>query len=500
MDIKWSQYIPHVPHPKQHAFLWLHNLEAMYGGAAAGGKSETLLMGALQWVEIPNYAALILRRTFTDLSLPGAIMDRSHQWLSNTDAKWNDVKKTWTFPSGATLTFGYLQTEKDKFRYQSAEFQYIALDELSQFPELDYTYMFSRLRKPEPPPGDPDDFTEDEQNQFLLSQVPLRMRSATNPGGPGHRWVRRRLIDKEPDDETDPQSRTDAAARVFVPSQLEDNPSVDLKAYESSLRALDPITQAQLRHGDWTVRVPGTWVFDAHAIEQAEALGREYDRMRSNGELAEPHGGYMLSGMDYGDFQTVMIPVWPLEMGGLYVPPTEIVNSREDLEDIAEDGMNLMCQFPFWWSEHRYDASFSQSNRTFAKVTERAMGMHNAIRRTGRPNTLPVSFAEYKMVTIKYLRLLLDRTVEKQTTRIIAISPKNHLLLDQLRDYEEDEFGKPQKGGDDAVDALIAGAAPMARHHRIIVEEALQKADPNWARLQPRRTDINRRLRRDQVA
>ena len=37
-----------------------------YGGAAGGGKSEALLMAALQYIDTPSYAALLLRRSFRD--------------------------------------------------------------------------------------------------------------------------------------------------------------------------------------------------------------------------------------------------------------------------------------------------------------------------------------------------------------------------------------------------------------------------------------------------
>jgi hypothetical protein len=51
-------------------------------------------MAALQWINTPGYAALLLRRTDTDLSLPGALMDRAFSWLSGTAAKWSDKDKT----------------------------------------------------------------------------------------------------------------------------------------------------------------------------------------------------------------------------------------------------------------------------------------------------------------------------------------------------------------------------------------------------------------------
>lgn len=236
---KWSRYIPHSPHPTQRAFLLLdHILEAFFGGAAGGGKSDALLMAALQYVDVPRYNAILFRRTFQDLSLPGALLDRARDWLAGTDAKWDDREHCWRFPNpeydatiykdGATLTFAYLQTENQKHRYASADFQFIGFDESTSFSETMYAFLFSRLRK----------------DRDL--DVPLRMRSASNPGNKGHAWVKRRFI-------------TEGAAkgRVFVPSKVQDNPSLDIEEYLVSLNQLDPITRARLLNGDWDVREGG---------------------------------------------------------------------------------------------------------------------------------------------------------------------------------------------------------------------------------------------------
>src|SRR5262249_37129855 len=139
-----ENYVPHTPTDRQKLFLDLPHREAFYGGAAGGGKSDALLMGALEHVNEPGYAALILRRTFADLKKPKALLDRAKEWLSNTGATYNSQDHQWVFPSGAILAFGYLQNEDDKFQYQSAEYQYIAFDELTQFTETQYTYLFSR--------------------------------------------------------------------------------------------------------------------------------------------------------------------------------------------------------------------------------------------------------------------------------------------------------------------------------------------------------------------
>jgi hypothetical protein len=216
-----SRYCPHAPHPQQAEFLAVTTPEALYGGAAGGGKSDALLMAALQFVHVRGYSALILRRTYADLALPGAIMDRAREWLSDSDAVWNERDKRFTFPKGSVLQFGYLDTPSDVYRYQSTAFQYIGFDELTQFEERPYLYLFSRLRR------------------LAGSDVPIRMRAATNPGGIGHEWVKARFIEPL------------TAERPFVPALLDDNPSLDAESYRHSLANLDATTRAQLERGVW---------------------------------------------------------------------------------------------------------------------------------------------------------------------------------------------------------------------------------------------------------
>ena len=66
------KYSPHMPTPKQQVFMNLTIREAFFGGAAGGGKSDALLMDALQYVDVKGYSAIIFRKSFTDLIKPGA--------------------------------------------------------------------------------------------------------------------------------------------------------------------------------------------------------------------------------------------------------------------------------------------------------------------------------------------------------------------------------------------------------------------------------------------
>ena len=293
-----ASYIPHKPTPPQQAFLDLPHLEALYGGSAGGGKSNALLMAALQYVHVPGYAALILRRTYADLSLPGAIMDRSHDWLRGTAAKWNDREKTWTFPSGATLTFGYLQTENDRYRYQSAEFQTVCFDELTQFTETQYTYLFSRLRR------------------LKGVDIPLRMRSASNPGGEGHGWVYDRFM---PDLTPDAIEHREKTGRMFIPARLDDNPHIDQAAYRESLAELDDVTRRQLEEGLW-VTDPAARPFDREwwrginryspASPQHKIVGRylSWDTATKTGQ----HNAYtaLIVGEITADYRLLIREVW----------------------------------------------------------------------------------------------------------------------------------------------------------------------------------------------
>ncbi|WP_254512817.1 terminase large subunit domain-containing protein [Anatilimnocola floriformis] len=238
-------WVPHRPWPKQQTFMQLTCLEALYGGAAGGGKSEALLMAALEHVHVPGYAALILRRDTQRLNLAGGLIPRSHEWLSGKGATWSSAQKRWTFPTGAepaTLTFGYLRDRHDKYRYGSSEFQFIAFDELTEFPEEDYLFLFSRLRR----------------KRGL--HAPLRIRSASNPGNIGHLWVRSRFI--HPDYLAHGTDQSRAAIiwhqdRAYVPAQIGDNPALDEQEYRQSLVHLPPLARERLMHGDWTIQEQG---------------------------------------------------------------------------------------------------------------------------------------------------------------------------------------------------------------------------------------------------
>jgi predicted phage terminase large subunit-like protein len=259
--VRRTKYMPPTLSFKQEAFLRAPNLEILYGGAAGGGKTAGMLAAALQYADQPNYDALIIRRTHAELEMPGATISLAKRWLGGSDAAW--VKGNhYEFPLGATLNFGYLSRDDDKWQYQSANYNFIGIDEAAEFPNEDtYKFLFSRLRR------------------GAEIKIPSRMRLGANPIGPGANWLKRRFITcpfdpalaEEPcevcqhyhwKDHCDAEKcdcpyNPNSEPRLYIPARLEDNPFLDKIAYKRSLSNLDPYTRVALESGDWNAKPPG---------------------------------------------------------------------------------------------------------------------------------------------------------------------------------------------------------------------------------------------------
>lgn len=229
-DVLWQ------PHDgPQSTFLASNAYEALYGGAAGGGKSDALLFGGLRQIDHPHYKALILRRTYPELR---ELMDRALETFREVGGEWNEQGKRWRFTSGATYEFGYCDTYADVLRYQGQQYTYIAYDEIGQLrEERVWTYLMSR-------------------NRASSTGLERYMRASANPGGPGHQWLKRRFINLCTPDGTPTEVRLDdvtTTTRAFVRARLADNPTLleHDPGYASRLRLLPDLEYRWLADGDW---------------------------------------------------------------------------------------------------------------------------------------------------------------------------------------------------------------------------------------------------------
>lgn len=257
------------PNERQAVFLRSTAFEALYGGAAGGGKSDALLMDALYDIHHSHYRALLLRRTFPELSR--SLIEKSHEYYPRAGGVYHKTDHLWRFPSGAIIEFGHCEHEDDVRKYMGAEYQFMGFDELTLFMQRQFVYLTSRLRS----------------SKGLRSRV----RAGSNPGNEGHEWVFKRWqpwldptakVRAKPGEtlyylNTDageiwvPRDTPGALGRTFIPALVSDNPHVAGTGYEDQLRGLSLVEREQLLNGNWLIKPAAGLMFKRGWFEFVDA-------------------------------------------------------------------------------------------------------------------------------------------------------------------------------------------------------------------------------------
>jgi len=243
-------------------FLAAGEQDVLYGGSAGGGKSYAMLVDPLRYMHIKEHRALLLRKSMPELR---ELIDKSRELYPKAfaGAKFREVEKTWRFPSGASLEFGYLDRDADVYRYQGQSYTWIGIDELTQYPtEFPLQYLQSRLRT-------------------TNNQIQCYIRCTANPGGVGGHWVKKRYLDPSPPNES--FIGQDKITRRFIPARLEDNPFLASDGkYEQMLMSLPAVQRKQLLEGNWDVAEGAAFVefdYDNHVIEPF-TLPKHWERVK----------------------------------------------------------------------------------------------------------------------------------------------------------------------------------------------------------------------------
>ncbi len=256
--------------------------EALFGGAAGGGKTEALLMWLAEGIHIPDYSGIIYRRYIEDL-------DQSNDSLLAKTMRLypaiggNLIGAQWHFKTigaDAIIYMSGLAFDKSVLKAQGGAYHRAAFDELTHFTEAQYDFIYTtRMRK------------------TVGFPIKCGTRCSANPGGPGHDWVKAKYIT---DDalkfikELDPEQPTPAGTVfwgknpdgsmntdiAYVPSRAIDNPSLDLVDYLRRMaKNKNPVEKARMMNGDWSVAPEG--LIKPHNLRYYTMVGQMINLLES---------------------------------------------------------------------------------------------------------------------------------------------------------------------------------------------------------------------------
>lgn len=162
----------------QFRFLTCPYFEALYEGTRGPGKTDALLMDfAMDTGQGfgASWKGILFRQTYKQLQ---DVITKTRKWfpLIFPSAKFNASEHYWEWPDGEKLLLRQFQREHDYWNYHGHEYPWIGWEELCNWPDSSgFKRMMSTCRS---------------SHKKVASRS--RVRSTTNPYGPGHNWVKHR--------------------------------------------------------------------------------------------------------------------------------------------------------------------------------------------------------------------------------------------------------------------------------------------------------------------
>ena len=268
---------------------------AFFGGAAGGGKSWALLLEPLRHKDNAQFACVIFRRTYPQVTNPGGLWDESVKLYPQAGATPRQSELSWRFPSGATARFAHLQHETNRLDWQGAQIPLLGFDELTHFTRSQFFYMLSRNRslsgvrpyiRATCNPVPDDDETGGWIHEFISWYIGEDGYAIPERSGVV-RWfvnVKDRLHWAETAEELKERFRHIDPPLIpksftFIKSSLFDNQILMSQdpGYLANLQALPLVDRERLLGGNWKIKPAAGKVFNRswfEIVEAAPAVGR----------------------------------------------------------------------------------------------------------------------------------------------------------------------------------------------------------------------------------
>ena len=251
---------------------------AIYGGAAGGGKSWSLMFEPLRHIHRPGFNGVIFRRTMEQVKQSGGLWDESYRLYGTCQGVPKMQSRQWVFPSKAKIGFAHMEHEQTKLNYQGAQIAYEGFDEITHFSESQVFYLLSRNRtlcgiRPyvratcNPEPGWVANLLEwwiDQQTGYAIPERSGKLRYFYRLEDKLHFYD---SAEEAKDNHPQQAGVADPKSLTFVAAKLSDN-AILQKAdpgYLANLLALPRVERARLLDGNW--KISGKELIDLSDIQ-----------------------------------------------------------------------------------------------------------------------------------------------------------------------------------------------------------------------------------------
>jgi len=282
--------------------------------------SWALLLTIIQYAQVPEFSAVIFRRTYGQLTMPGGLWPESFRLFPSMGGVVNLADFRWTFPSGATALFSHMEHPMDRFRWDGAQIPMIGWDQLESFSEEQFWYLPSCNRAPRggvrpwmfatcnPVPDT--DATGGWLHRLVQWWIdPASGRAIPERSGKA-RWVIRRddalhwadsrsdLVARHPERTPEGALIYEPKSITFIASQLEDNPTLTHNdpGYLSRIMLM-PFVERERLLGNWNVRPTAGSVFNRGWFDIVDAAPADARRVRSWDKAGTSGGGAYSAGV-----------------------------------------------------------------------------------------------------------------------------------------------------------------------------------------------------------
>lgn len=291
-----------APQPgPQTAFLSSTADFVIYGGAAGGGKTYSLLLEPLRHKDNPLFYGVIFRRTSPQITNPGALWDEAESVYPMTGAAPVKSDTRFEWDKGMKLAFRHMEHEKNKLDWQGAQVGYVGFDEITHFSESMVTYMFSRGRGKSGVDAyfrgtcnpDPDSWVRRWIDWWIGPDgLPIPERSGVIRWfiriGDEMIWAdsKQELIDKHQEFPVTEENRIIPMSFTFIPATIYDN-KILLRTnpkYLAQLKGMPRVEREKLLGGNWNVRAQigsyykREWIKEVHTVHPSSVFVRFWDR------------------------------------------------------------------------------------------------------------------------------------------------------------------------------------------------------------------------------